>query len=274
MAIVGPADLPVVLKLRTEPIKKYVFTRLGHPVVDVELTEDQLETIIRTRGDWVAGYFPREQRLAVFNTIPLQSTYPLPADAYWVQEVTWDPVTTRIDDIFGAESFLFNIGNISGIQNILLDYHLLQAYRKFSQKELGTYGTWEVINEGKDGDATQQKIRLYPTPKGAFPVLVLYIPVVTAFRSPQARQILMDAILAEAKTVLGTIRRKIANMPSPTGGTLSLDGEALIAEGNKELEDITKKAIELGEPMPVIIWLLLWFSTIIMTAIGSFVSIV
>jgi len=107
MAIIGPADLPVVLKLGTESIKKYVLTKLGHPVVDVELTEDQLETAIRTSGDWIAGYFPREQRLAVFNTTPLQSTYPLPNDAYWVQEVTWDPVTTRIDDIFGAESFLF-----------------------------------------------------------------------------------------------------------------------------------------------------------------------
>lgn len=253
MAIIAPADMPIVLKLRSDPIKKYVLTRLGHPVVQVELVEDQWETILRTAGDWIAGYFPKEQRLAVFNTSPLQSTYPMPEGAYWIQEVAWDPVTTRIDDIFGAESFLFNVGNISGIQNILTDYHLLQAYRKFSMKVLGTEGHFEVINEGGEGP-TQQKIRLYPTPKGVFPVVVLYQPVVTHFRSPQARKVCMDMILAEAKCVLGAIRRKVANMPSPTGGNLQLDGEALAAEGAKELEEITQKAIDLGEPMGIHLW--------------------
>lgn len=253
MAIVAPADLPVVLKVDTNPMKKYVLSMLGHGNVEVEVTEDQWETIFRTSGDWIAGYFPHEQRLAVFHTSPLQSTYPMPADAYWVEEVAWDPVTTRIDDIFGAESFLFNIGNISGIQNILVDYHLLQAYRKFSQKILGTEGHWEVINE-VDGDATQQLIRLYPTPKGVFPVVVLYIPVVNHFRSPQAKQLANEMLLAEAKHVVGSTRRKIANMPSPTGGNLQLDGEVLMQEAAKEKEAITQRAVHLGEPLGVYLW--------------------
>src|SRR5262245_31076306 len=130
MAILAPADLPSILKVRTEPLKKYVLSKLGHPNNDVELSEDQFETVFRIAGDFIAGYFPREQKLGLFWTSPLKSTYPLPQDAYWVQAVSWDPVTTRIDDVFGAESFLFNIGNISGVQNMLLDYHLLQAYRK------------------------------------------------------------------------------------------------------------------------------------------------
>ena len=107
MAIVGPADLPSVLKVRSEPIKKYILTKLGYPVTEVEISEDQWETIIRVGGDFIAGYFPREQKLATFWTTPLQSTYPLPKDAYWIQEVQWDPHTTFINDIFGAESFLF-----------------------------------------------------------------------------------------------------------------------------------------------------------------------
>lgn len=80
---------------------------LGYPNVTVEITEDQFETIYRIAGDFIAEYFPREQKLAVFWTQPLKPTYPLPKDAYWVQQVSWDPVTSRIDDIFGAESFLF-----------------------------------------------------------------------------------------------------------------------------------------------------------------------
>jgi len=107
MAIIGPDDVPSILKVNSEPMKKYVLTKLGHPNVEVEITEDQWETLWRVAGDFISAYFPREQKLGLFWTTPLQSTYPLPEDAYWIQEVSWDPVTTRIDDVFGAESFLF-----------------------------------------------------------------------------------------------------------------------------------------------------------------------
>jgi hypothetical protein len=151
-------------------------------------------------------------------------------------------------------SLAFNIGNISGITNILTDYHLLQAYRKFSKKVLGTEGHWEVINEGNsnvEGDALSAKdqlIRLYPTPKGAFPVVVLYTPVVTHFRSPQARMVCYDMMLAEAKIVLGSARRKITGIPTPDGGSLNLDGSDLVQEGEKMKEEIIQKALHLGEP--------------------------
>jgi hypothetical protein len=251
MAIVGPRDLPVVLKLNSDPMKAYVMAQLGSPAVAVEVSEDQFEIALRTTCDFICGYFPREQKLALFYTQPLVATYPMPEDAYWIQEVQWDPVTTRIDDVFGAESFLFNIDNISGVQNILTDYYLLQAYRRSSQQILGTIGHWEVINEGGDGP-TNQLIRLYPTPKGAFPVTVLYYPVITHFRSPQARLLASEMLLAETKIMVGAARRKIAGIPMPDGGSLALDGEALAAEGKEEKAAIVEKAIHLGEPLPII----------------------
>lgn len=163
-----------------------------------------------------------------------------------------------------------NVGNITGVQNMLLDYHLLQAYRKFSQKVLSTEGHWEVINEverqglggggpgssggqaGTDLSAGQQLLRLYPTPKGVYPVVVLYYPIVTHFRSPQARKLANDMLLAETKCMLGYARRKIANMPGPTGGNLGMDGESLVTEGNEMKKELTKTAIEMGEPLPII----------------------
>jgi len=253
MAILAPADLPVVLKVTSDPLKKFVLTKLGGSVVDVEITEDQFETILRTTGDFICGYFPREQRMSVFWTNPMQPTYPLPEDAYWVQSVDWNPALTMGSDIFGAESYMFNIGTLIGTQNMLLDYHLLQSYRKFSQKVLGTEGHWEVIGEGI-GDATRQKIRLYPTPKGAFPVVVLYIPVVTHFRSPQAKQICSEMLLAEAKQIVGSARRKVAGMPTPDGGSITFDGGDLVQEGIKERDELTEKAIKYGEPLSIYMW--------------------
>lgn len=253
MAITGPEDLPYVFKIKdTDPIKKYVITQLGGSSVRIELHEDQFETNIRVAADWISQYFPREQRLAVFNTQPLQATYPLPKNAYWIQEVAWSPTAT-VADIFGAESYLFNIGQVSGVDQALTDYHLLQAYRKTASKILATEGHWEVINEGGEGPGNQV-IRLYPTPKGSFPVVVMYMPVVTHFRSPEAKLLLCDYITAKMKKCLGMVRRKVANMPSPTGGTLATDGAELIAEADKELEEITKRAIELGEPMHIYVW--------------------
>ena len=139
-------------------------------------------------------------------------------------------------------------------------FRSLQAYRKFSQKVLGTEGHWEVLNEGKstvEGDALSAKdqlIRLYPTPKGAFPVVVLYTPVVNHFRSPQARMLTYDMMLAEVKIAVGAARRKITGMPTPEGGTISFDGGDLITEGEKIKEEIINKAIQLGEPVGPTMW--------------------
>jgi hypothetical protein len=156
--------------------------------------------------------------------------------------------------------FCFNIGNITGLQSVLTDYHLLASYRKFSQRVLGTEGHWEVIGE-VDGnvdddqlDSKQQLIRLYPTPKGSFPVVVQYIPVVTHFRSPQARQICYDMMLAEAKIAVGMARRKVAGMPSPDGGGINMDGESLVKEGEEAKKELIETAIKLGEPLQIFTW--------------------
>lgn len=246
MAILGPPQLPVVLKLPSDPIKFEILSTLGHPNVLVELTEPQLEQAIRVTGDWVATYFPREQKYAYFYTKPLITTYDLPPDAYWVQDVVWDPATTRIGDIFGAESFLFNVGNVTGIQNILLDYHLLQAYRKFSARILATEGQWECLGDNK--------IRLFPTPRGQFPVIVQYIPSVTRWRSPEAREVTKRMLVAEAKIILGNSRSKFGGIPGPDGGQITMNGDALRTEGQEEKKQALEDAINLGSPLPIILW--------------------
>lgn len=255
MAILGPEQLPVILKVDSNPLKFHALSQLGHPVVHVELIETQMEQVLRSTGDFIAKYFPLEEKFAFFMTQPLQSEYPIPDDAYWIRKVDWDPSTTRIDDIFGAESFLFNIGNISGIQNILTDYHLLQSYRKFSQRVLGTEGGWEFkVERGEYNGKYGGTIKLYPVPKGSFPVVVSYLPSVNEFRSPQAREATYRAFLAQMKIALGMARRKFGNMPGPDGSSINLDGEALVNEGREEYEKVLEFAISVGEPLPIFVY--------------------
>lgn len=252
MAILSPNQLPIVLKVDSNPLKFHVLSQLGHPTILVEIGEAQMEQVLRSTGDFIIRYAPLEERFAFFNTIPLQSEYPVPPDAYWIRSVSWDPSTTRIDEIFSAESFLFNIGNISGIQNLLVDYHLLLSYRKFSQRILGTEGQWDYRK--KTGELGGDTIRLYPAPKSTYPVIIEYVPSVDEFRSPQAREITYRAVLAQIKIALGNTRRKFGGIPAPDGGTINFDGEAMAKEGQEEYEKVVEFAINQGEPLGIELW--------------------
>ena len=132
-----------------------------------------------------------------------------------------------------------NIGNITGIQNLLLDYHLLQAYRKFSQRILGTEGRWEVKGNNM--------IRLTPVPRGTYPVLVEYFPAVTKWRTPVARELIRRLVIAEASIIIGNIRSKRA-LPLPEGGSTTFGGEQLVERGYAEREKVYQDALKLGEP--------------------------
>jgi hypothetical protein len=228
-----------ILKLDTNPTKQEVLAHFGHPYVTVELDESHFETIFRTAGEFIASYFPFEEKKAVFYTKPLVNQYDLPKDAWWIKQVMWDPAVTRIGDIFGAESFLFNIGNITGIQNLLLDYHLLQSYRKFSQRVLATEGRWEVKGENK--------ITLIPIPRGTFPVFVEYFPCISSFRSPWSKELLKRMLIAEASMILGNIRSKRA-LPTPDGGSTDFNGENLLTWGREEKRQVIDDAMKMGEP--------------------------
>lgn len=136
-----------------------------------------------------------------------------------------------------------NIGNITGIQNILLDYHMLQAYRRFSQRILGTEGHWEVLGDNQ--------IRLYPTPRGSFPVVVEYTPPVYRFRSPEAKELTKRCLVAELKIMVGNARSKFGSIPGPDGGSIQLNGDALRTEGQEEKKKVEEDAILLGEPLGI-----------------------
>lgn len=246
MAILGPSDLPVVYKGDSNPLKFHALSKLGHPNVQVEISESQLEQNLRSTMDWLVRYFPLESKFAYFYCQPLEASYDIPEDAYCIRNVFWNPIMTQINDIFGAESYLFNVGNISGIQNILTDYFAIQSYRKVSSRVLGTEGTWSF-------DYSTKQIRLMPIPRGAFPVVVEYLPIVTDFNSPQAREAAFRFYLTCVKNDVGMARRKLSGLPGPDGGTIQNDGDKLVSESATELKELEAWTINQGEPVPIIV---------------------
>jgi len=136
------------------------------------------------------------------------------------------------------ETISANIGNITGIQQILTDYHLLQSYRRFSQRLLSNEGHWELLGNNK--------IKLYPTPKGSFPVVVLYVPSIETWRTPANRLLAMDMVLSESMIMLGNSRSKFAGIPSPDGGTLTLNGTDLVQKGYELRDKVMEQAMLLS----------------------------
>ena len=74
------------------------------------------------------------------------------------------------------------------------------------------------------------------------------------FRSPQAKLLANEMLVAETKVMVGMARRKLAGIPLPDGGNFQMDGEALVTEGKEEKTQILEKAINLGEPLPIVKW--------------------
>lgn len=246
MAILSRSGMPAFTQLGhedTNDLKNYAQTMLGHPHVLVEITEQQLELIIKQSIGFWTRFFPKEEKYAFFWTTPGKAEYPIPNDAAWIRQILWDPGVSRINDIFSAEHYLFNVGNITGINTLLTDYHLLLSFRKFAQRVLGIEGEWEY-------KVSTNTIRLLPLPKGSFPVIIQYIPTVTSMNSPQARELLNRAILAYTKIIVGHARRKYSSLPSPDGGGINLDGNDLISSGEEEIKkDLIEFAEQVGEPL-------------------------
>jgi len=200
--------------------------------LSAQLDSDQLsDTMMDEYAHLISGspFHQSEWKKACldnYGKIPIHSS----AADEWIREIP----------SLGEGKMANNIGNITGLQNMLLDYHLLQAYRKFAQRILGTEGSWEVTGDNK--------IRLKPTPKGSFPVVVRYIPAVDSFKLPSSQQICLKMLIAEAKVLVGLTRRKMA-IPSPDGGTMNLDGEAMVSEGREEIAAARDEALKLSEPL-------------------------
>ena len=54
--------------------------------------------------------------------------------------------------------------------------------------------------------------------------------------------------------MIGNARSKFGGIPSPDGGTLNLNGDAMRTEGQQEKAQAVQDAINLGEPLGIFLW--------------------
>lgn len=229
-------------------VKDFVLARLGHPVVDVELEDFQLETCIEEAiskleyhaPDWMTQY-------AVFQTSPNVNMYELPQEIVngltdvWYRSNLFSlgatPGSLEYDFaiMFFTNTGLFNNYNVS-------QFLLMQQYLKQISNVLGQGATWQVVNN--------KYLQIWPVPSNVEGVIL-------EFRALDANNIhhmfkswIQRYSLCVAKEILGRIRGKFQTLPGPGGGA-RLDGESLIAEAREEKEKLLQELSDEIEGPPL-----------------------
>ena len=230
-------------------VRDFIKARLGHPVVRVELSDFQILTAIDEAVSKLDYHAPDWcLQFMTFQTKAHENLYELPQFVmnnfrYAAYKKTLLSVArqggTLENDFFikyFQENFLFNQLDIG---EFLLMKMQLEQIRKVLSRE----GTWDVVNG--------RYLQVYPPPHDAGDeeeVVVEFKAIDTETLHPYFISWIQRFGCAICKVILGQIRGKFAQLPSPQGGA-TLNGPALVSEGLKEQEKLVAELLtEIEEP--------------------------
>ena len=263
----GVSDPLDISKLTSRPnrgkirgqLKDYILLMLGAPVVQIELDEQQLDAAVDIALQILEEWAPREYfRYYVFNTIPGQSIYEMPADVGYIRNVFYKETGTfsfQSSDLGGAipVEYFYPGGAYASIQGGMIDpvqpiwgrageWSLYKGYEQMYSRLASNIGGWEFYGG-------YQNVKIYPIPYSVHRVVVHYIQKNMDW--PRVQSVMQEGALAFAKIMLGRIRSKIKNPPGPGGG-IQLDGETLLQEGLQEKKDWEERLItRYGDLLPL-----------------------
>ncbi len=231
-------------------VQDQVLARLGHPVVRVELTDFQVQTAIDEAvskldyhaPDWCTQY-------CSFATVAGIGLYELPSvvinnlrSAYYLKtllSIQRQSGTLEFDFFlkYFQDNFLFSDFSVG-------DYYVLTSHLEMMRKILGRDGGFNVVNN--------RYLSVTPTPTAGTEgeVLIEFKALDSDSLHPYFLTWLQKYSTSVAKGILGQIRGKYAQLPSPAGGAV-LNGEALIAQAQQEQEKLIEDLLQEIEEPPV-----------------------
>ena len=218
-----------------ETVKDFALSRLGHPVVRVELTPFQIKTCIDEAVTELSYHAPLWSRnYATFEASNGVGIYELPphiANNFTYCLYKKGLMTSNFPaESFESDAFIsYFTGYQQGLYSNIADFYLLQQSLETMRKVLGNEGAFEIVNN--------RYLQLYPVPSTAETVIIEYRAINTNTINPAYLNWLQKYSLAVAKGVLGEIRSKYSSLPSPGGGAV-LNGKELLVASEKEKEKL------------------------------------
>ena len=243
-------DLTGVLNVNNyNDVMRYIRSKLGDPIIPVELTNEQLSDCIDDAIYYYGRYKNTKEEMEIFN---LSGT--------WAEG--WDlPDKVKEEDIIeifvdSAFPFAYYSGRTDIISNLyaqyifqnpgtknlstgIADYRIsLMALRDYAVL-LGTQVKWLILG---------RKLKIWPKPPGSSKIGIRYASQVIA-EDVLKDNLFRELALAKAKIVLGNIRSTFSGGIPGGEENIQLNGESLLSEGKQEEQTAIEKLIKAQEPL-------------------------
>ena len=215
-------------------IKDSILSRLGSPVIRVELTDHQILTVIDEAISKLDYHAPQWcTNFMSFTTQRDENLYELPRFVMNnMQYVVYKKSLLSVAQQQGSLEFDFFIKYFQ--DNFLLMTMHLEQMRKILSME----GSFDVVDN--------KYLLIYPIPQAAEEVIIQFRSLNSDTLHPFYINWVQKFATAHAQVILGGIRGKYTTLPSPGGGA-QLNGQALVQQGIDEmarLEDVLLYEIE------------------------------
>ena len=227
-------------------IKDSILSRLGSPVIRVELTDHQILTSIDEAiskldyhaPQWCTNYMS-------FTTQVNQNLYELPRFVMNnLQYVVYKKSLLSVAQQQGSLEFDFFIKYFQ--DNFLFkdfqvtDFLLMTMHLEQMRKILSMEGTFDIIDN--------RYIMVFPIPQLPEEVIVQFRSLNSDTLHPFYINWVQKFATAASQVILGGIRGKYTTLPSPGGGA-QLNGQDLVQQGSQEMERLEEVLLyEIEEP--------------------------
>ncbi len=230
---------------RTE-LRSWIKRSLGHGVIDVELTDDQLDDAIRSAEEyWMQWIGATKQVLVTKSSSQAIPESDIGDDVDDVVDVYFEASGDAIGNMYAWADVEYNpMQPAYGTGVSLGEIVQYQQYRKDYQRILSSDKDWHWSRETRE-------LTLSPTsvPSGAVVVVVYRSRNMDyTYMKNYEWNLFREYAQAKAMRRLATIRMKFSDKPS-AGGGFSMDGDAMWANAEAMELQIEEKMKEIQGPI-------------------------
>tara|TARA_R110000822_G_scaffold58608_3_gene146540 strand:+ start:471 stop:1343 length:873 start_codon:yes stop_codon:yes gene_type:complete len=227
-------------------LKDSILSRLGSPVIRVELTDHQILTVIDEALSKLDYHAPQWcTNFMSFTTQVGQNLYELPRFVMNnLQYVVYKKSLLSVAQQQGSLEFDFFIKYFQ--DNFLFkdfqvtDFLIMTMHLEQMRKILSMEGSFDIIDN--------KYVMVYPIPMMAEEVIIQFRSLNSDTLHPFYINWVQKFATAGAQVILGGIRGKYSTLPSPGGGA-KLNGDSLVQQGTQEMERLENVLMyEIEEP--------------------------
>ena len=221
-------------------LKEQILVSFGGPTLCVELTNEQLDVIIKLTKRWWISYVGGVRKLQGFYYAAGQATIDLPNEVEEVTQVYFQnrlPLQFDYPELFdtavpwpGAFGTLIGGPTVAASLGNMPYSGLVQALMSIDQSR-------KILSADRDYefDKRTKTLTLYPRSAESGKIIIDFLS--NEFELEELAEdecmIFFEWAKAEAMEILGRIRSKYSSFPVP-GGERSLDGPQLISDAKEE----------------------------------------